>query len=140
MATAPQFVTTPNKGTPGSLTAANTALDGTGATGRLLLFTAGSSGSILPAVRAMHLGTNVATLIRVFRNNGSDPAVAGNNTLVAEKAIASNTVSHTAESIPYDIPLNMTLAGGANPERIYVTLATAVAAGIQITPINGGDF
>jgi len=140
MATAPQFVTTPNKGTPGSLTAANTALDGTGATGRLLLFTAGSSGSILPAVRAMHLGTNVATLIRVFRNNGSDPAVAGNNTLVAEKAIASNTVSHTAESIPYDIPLNMTLAGGANPERISVTLATAVAAGIQITPINGGDF
>lgn len=140
MSTAPQFVSTPNAGTPATLTAANTALDGTGATGRALVFTAGSSGSLLPALRVMHLGTNVATLIRVFRNNGSDPEVAGNNALIYEKAIASNTVSHTAESTPYNCPLNLTLEGGANPERIYVTLATAVAAGVRITPINGGDY
>lgn len=88
----------------------------------------------------MHLGSNVATLCRVFRNNGSDPATPGNNTLIGEKAIAANTLSQTAESIPYDIPLNLVLAGGGSPERVYVTLATAVAAGIQITPINGGDF
>lgn len=137
MATAPQFVTTPNKGTPGSLTAANTATDGTGATGRVLIFTAGSSGSLLPSIRFMHLGTNVATLCRVFRNNGSDPATPGNNNLIGEKAIAANTISHTAESIQYDLTLNLNLAAN---ERIYVTLATAVAAGVMISPINGGDF
>lgn len=137
MATAPQFVTTPNAGAPATLTAANTALDGTGATGRALIFTAGSSGSLLPSIRCMHLGTNVATLIRVFYNNGSDPETAGNNALIAEKAIAANTVSSTAESIVYDIPLDLVMAAS---DRIYVTLATAVAAGIKITPINGGDY
>lgn len=140
MATAPQFVTTPNKGTPATLTAANTATDGTGATGRALIFTAGSSGSVVPEIRFMHLGTNVATLCRIFRNNGSDPETAGNNALIGEVAIASNTASSTAASIPYRFIDTLVLAGGGNPERIYVTLATAVAAGIKITPINGGDL
>lgn len=137
MATAPQFVTTPNAGTPATLTAANTALDGTGATGRALIFTAGASGSLLPSIRFMHLGTNVATLCRVFYNNGSDPEVAGNNALIAEKAIAANTVSSTDESIAYELNLNLVVAAS---DRIYVTLVTAVAAGIKITPINGGDY
>lgn len=137
MATAPQFVTTPNKGTPGSLTAANTALDGTGATGRALIFTAGASGAVLPEIRFAHLGTNIATLCRVFRNNGSDPEVAGNNALIADIDIAANTVSSTASAIFPSLTTNLVLGAG---ERIYVTLATAVAAGIKITPINGGDL
>lgn len=137
MSTAPQFASTPNKGTPGSLTAANTALDGTGSTGRVLIFTAGSSGSVLPEIRFMHLGTNVATLCRIFRNNGSDAEVAGNNALIGEVAIAANTVSSTAASIPYRYIETLVLGAG---ERIYVTLATAVSAGIKITPINGGDL
>lgn len=137
MATAPQFASTPNKGVPSSLTAANTSTAGTGATGRALIFTAGSSGALLPQIRCMHLGTNVATLVRIFRNNGSDPEVATNNALIAEVAMASNTVSQTAESIVYNEPVNLVLAAG---ERIYVTLATAVAAGVQITPMNGGDL
>jgi hypothetical protein len=137
MATAPQFVTTPNKGTPGSLTAANTALDGTGATGRVLIFTAGASGAVLPEIRFAHLGTNIATLCRVFRNNGSDPEVAGNNALIHDIEIAANTTSSTASAIFPRISTNLVLGAG---ERIYVTLATAVAAGIKITPINGGDL
>jgi len=137
MATAPQFVTTVNKGTPGVLTAANTAMDGTGATGRLLLFTAGANGSILPSIRFMHKGTNVATVMRVFRNNGSDPEVTTNNTLIGEKAIAANTLSQTAESTVYELTLNVKLAAS---ERIYVTMGTAVAAGIHCSPMNGGDF
>lgn len=137
MATAPQFAATPNKGTPATLTAANTALDGTGATGRALIFTAGADGSILPCIRFMHAGTNVATLCRIFRNNGSDPEVAANNALIGEVEIASNTVSHTAKSIPYNFAADLVLDSS---ERVYVTLATAVSAGIVITPINGGDL
>lgn len=135
MATAPQFVTTPNAGTPQTITAANTATDGTGTVS--LIFTAGASGSLLPAVRFTHLGTNVATVARVFYNNGSDPTVAGNNALIGEKAIAANTLSQTAESIVYDLSLNVVMAAS---DRIYVTLGTAVAAGIKATPINGGDY
>lgn len=142
MATAPEFASTPNKGTPASLTAANISKDGTGATGRALLFTASSGkGSILPFVRCKPKAANVATLIRIFRNNGSDPEVASNNILIAEKAIAASALSETAENPTYDIALNVILQGHATtPERIYALNATAVAGGIALTPMNGGDF
>lgn len=137
MATAPQFVTAANKGATGTLTAANTALDGTGATGRLLVFTAAANGSLLPSIRFNHKGTNVATVMRAFRNNGSDPEVAGNNVLIGEITMAANTLSQVAASIPGELTLNIKLA---NAERIYVTMGTAVAAGIHCAPMNGGDF
>lgn len=138
MAVRPQFVATPNAGTPGVLTAANTALDGTGTTGRLLAFTAGASGSLLPSIRFTHKGTNSsATVMRVFRNNGADPETATNNVLIGERAVAANTLSQTAASIAYDLPLDITLEAG---ERIYVTMGTAATAGVHIAPINGGDF
>lgn len=137
MATAPQFATTPNSGAPGSLTAANTALTGAGATGRALIFTAGASGSILPAVLVTHLGSNVATVARVFRNNGSDPETASNNTMICEVPVAANTLSQVAASSPHVIAINQKLKAG---ERIYVTIGTAVAAGLMFTPVGGGDF
>lgn len=142
MATAPQFATTVNAGTPGTLTAANTALDGTGATGRQLIFTCGgSAGSLLPSILFTHKGTNVATVMRVFRNNGSDPEVAANNVLIGEVAMAANTLSQTAASVQGSIQLNLKLGQvSANNERIYVTMGTAVAAGIHIAPINGANF
>lgn len=137
MATAPVFTDTPNSGTPASLTAANTALDGTGSTGRALIFTAGADGSFLPGITLRHLGSNVASVLRVFKNNGSDPEVAGNNALIKEVTVSSNTLSQTAASTEYYAELNEVLEAG---ERIYVTLGTAVAAGIKATPHNGGDY
>lgn len=139
MATAPQFVAVVNKGTPATLSAANTSLEGVGATGRALVFTAGANGSLLPAMRFLHLTSNASqTVARVFRNNGSDPEVAANNALIGEITIAVNTLSQSSASTPYELPLNVKLAGGVTPERIYVTLGTA--ANIKATPINGGDF
>jgi hypothetical protein len=137
MATAPQFAATPNPGVPGSLTAANTSKDGTGSTGRLLIFTGAANGSVLPFARNHPKGGNVATLIRYFKNNGSDPEVAANNSLIAEHAIALSTLSETAANAVYDTPLNVVLASG---ERVYALLATAVATGVAISPMNGGDF
>lgn len=142
MSTSPAFASVPASNfTPGSLTAANTAMDGTGTT--LLIATApvvNGGGALVESVRCMHLGTNVATVARFFLNNGSTPSVAGNNSLIAEKAIAANTVSQTAESIVYDAVLNQVLKGNAStPERLYVTIGTAVAAGIKFTA-KGGDL
>lgn len=133
--TSPAFASTPfSIATPGSLTAANTALDGTGTT--LLILTAPSGGAFCERVHVEHLGTNVATVARVFRNNGSTPTVAGNNALIATKTIAANTLSQTAEAIGYDIVVNAALKSG---ERIYVAIGTAVAAGLMFTPY-GGDL
>lgn len=138
----PAFASVPASNfTPGSLTAANTALDGTGTT--LLIATApatASGGSFVEFIRCMHLGTNVATVVRVFLNNGSTPATAGNNALIAEKTIPANTLTQTAESVAQDIVINQVLkANASTPERIYVTIGTAVAAGIKFTP-KGGDL
>ena len=140
--TSPAFASVPPSNfTPGSLTAANTATDGTGTV--LLLATApatASGGSLVESIRCMHLGTNVATVARVFLNNGSTPTVAGNNALIGEKTIPANTLTQTAESVPQDIPLNQVLkANASTPERIYVVIATAVAAGIKFTA-KGGDL
>lgn len=140
--TSPSFASNPPSNfTPGALTAANTALDGTGTT--LLIATApatASGGSMVERVRCMHKGTNVATVVRVFKNNGSTPTVAGNNTLIAEATMLANTLSQTAASVPVDIVINEVLkANATTPERIYVSIGTAVAAGIQFTA-EGGDL
>jgi len=144
MTTAAQFAGTPNKGTPGYLTAANTTRDGTGATGRQLLFTAGASGSVLPGVQLQPRGTNVQTVLRFFRNNGSDPETAANNSLIAEQVIPATTASDTTSLPDYYMDFAQKFDGPglvlASGERLYMTLATAVSAGIQATPINGGDL
>lgn len=131
-----------NAGTPVSLTNADTATDGTGAN-TVLVFTAPTTGkgAFLPKLRCQPLGTNVASLLRVFKNNGSTPATASNNALIAEKALPAVTISQTAENGGLDVDLNIALKMNATtPERIYVCIATAVAGGWKVTPINGGDF
>lgn len=142
MATSPSFASTaPSNFTPGALTAANTALDGTGTS--LLISTApatATGGSFVDHVRCFHKGTNVVTVARVFLNNGSTPTVAGNNSLIAEATIAANTLTQVAQSTPVNIPLYQVLKASATvPERIYVTIGTAVIGGIQFTAI-GGDL
>ena len=122
-----------------TLTTANTAKDGTGTT--QLIFTAGADGGRVERIRVRALGTNVATVLRVFINNGSDPAVAANNVLYAEKTIAATTLSEVAELALNELPT--TTDPTAFPlvlppnYRIYVCIGTAVAAGLKVTAIGG---
>lgn len=144
MATAPQFVTNiapTARAVPATITAANTATDGTGATGRALVVTANSSGfTHVPGLILKPLGTGAQTMIRVFLNNGSDPETAGNNALIKEIPIAASTLSTTTPMPEYGVDLNLRLAGHAStPQRIYVTLTVAHTAGIKIIPVNVGD-
>jgi len=115
---------------------ANTAMDGTGTT--VLIFTADvTNGSRIERVTALHLGTNIAGLIRFFVNNGSSAAVAANNTLIEELAMPANTVSQTAISVPQSLlRVPITLQPGYT---LRAAVATAVAAGYQITAY-GGDY
>lgn len=135
--TQPLFVMTPRNSFTGSVTAANTTRNGTGTVN--LLFTAGVDGSILNNVLMQALGTNAATMARFFLNNGSDPTVAANNTLIAERQLTATTASETVPTPPFEWVPGLKLKGGVTPERVYVVLATAVAAGYQFTAF-GGDF
>lgn len=118
-----------------AITAANTTTDLTSGT-ITAVFTAGANGSYVQRIRFRHLGTNVATVARVWINNGSTTGTAANNTLWDEITLAANTLSQVAAAINYELPLGFALPAGY---VIYVTLGTAVAAGFRATVI-GGDY
>ena len=119
----------------GAITAANTTTDLTSGT-IYAIFTGGTNGSYIQRIRFRHLGTNVATVARVWINNGSTTGTAANNTLWDEITLAANTLSQVAASVNYELPFGFALPAGY---VIYVTLGTAVAAGFKAT-IIGGDY
>lgn len=132
--TAPIFVGSPKNWYVSSGTSANTNLDGTGTVATVL--TAGASGSYVNKLRLTHLGTNVATVLRIFVNNGSSNTTAANNALVKEITMAANTVSQSAASVAVEVALDMPLAA---TYKLIATIGTAVAAGIMIEA-EGGDY
>jgi hypothetical protein len=133
--TAPIFTLLPEILWNNSVSAANTTTDLTSGT-IYDVFTGGTNGSYVQKIRFRHVGTNVATVVRVWLNNGGATTTALNNTLFDEITIAANTVSQTAASTNYELPLNFALPPSY---RIYVTTGTVLAAGLDVTVI-GGDY
>jgi hypothetical protein len=129
--TNPVFPLTPKISWSGLLQTANTAKDGTG-TVELVATAHATNGSRLDYLRVRAVGTNVATVLRVFINNGSDPTVAGNNVLFTEATIAATTLSEVAALTEYTIPLDLPLPPGY---RVYCAIGTTVAAGLRITAV-----
>lgn len=121
------------------LTTANTAMDGTGTVG--LLFTAGADGARIERVRVKALGTNVATVLRLFINNGSDPTTAANNRLYTEATIAATTASNAAALALTEFPFatDPTAFPLVLPPayRIYAAIGTTVASGLHVTVVGG---
>lgn len=132
--TTPIFPLTPDVTVGNTVSAANTALDGTGTV--TTLFTAASNGSRVDYVRVKNTGTAVATVFRLFVNNGGATSTAANNSLVAEQTIAAYTLSQTAASADYVIPLGLNLPSGY---RLTASVGTVVAAALVVTVI-GGDY
>lgn len=95
-----------------------------------------TNGSRVDFIRVRALGTNVATVMRVWLNNGSVTTTAANNTLFFERTLAVTTVSQVAELPDVILPINVSLPAGY---KIYYTFGTAVAAGYGIQVV-GGDY
>ena len=124
-----------NAATPG--VTANTTKDLTSGTIYGPIETAeATNGSRVDFIKVRSLGTNVATVIRIWINNGSATGTAANNTLYLERTLSATNVSETAEQPDIILPLNISLAPSY---RIYATFGTAVAAGFHLTAI-GGDY
>lgn len=116
---------------------ANTTTDLTSGTIYGPIETAGAvEGSRLDFIKVRALGTNVATVIRIWINNGSATGTAANNTLYMERTLSATTVSQSAEQPDIILPLNISLPAGY---RVYATFGTAVAAGFHLTAV-GGDY
>ncbi len=112
---------------------ANIAKDGTGTV--VTVFTAdASNGGFVQKILARAIGTNVATVLRVFINNGSSNATAANNSLIAEITLPATTLSEAAAFSDYVVPLNLALPAGY---KLNCTIGTTVAAGYQLTAVGG---
>ena len=141
--TQPIFPLTP-KVSWATLTTANTAKDGTGTV--VTVFTAGADGSRIDQIKVRALGTNVATVMRFFVNNGSTNATAANNSLIHEATIAATTLSETAALVDNNITISANTTETIPPipylpagYKLNVTIGTTVAAGLQVT-VHGGDY
>lgn len=100
----------------------------------VLEHTAGVNGSYVKKLKFKALGTNVATVARIFLNNGSAPTVATNNTFFGEKTLAATTASAVAATAEEEYTMDIALPAGW---RIYVGIATTVAAGWNCVAVGG---
>lgn len=137
--TIPIFPLTPKVGF-GKVLAANTGTDGTGTV--VLLYTAGGNGSKIDQIRFRHLGVNVASVLRLFINDGG-----ANYFLAFERSIpALAALSQVAESSDFDITIPKNTTETASPipylpagYKIYGAVGTVLAAGIMVS-IHGADY
>lgn len=119
----------------GTVATANTAKDGTGTV--VTIFTAdAANGSRIDFIRIKPLGTNIATVIRIFINNGLTNVTAANNSLWTELTIPATTLTEIAANTEMTIPMDIPLKPGY---KLNVTLGTTIAAGVQVTAV-GGDY
>lgn len=134
--TSPIFTSVPvvSWDTAGALTTANTTKDGSSGTIQTIFTADATDGSYVSKIIARAAGTNIATVLRVFVNNGSVNTNAANNKLINEMTLAATTLSEVAAQPPYELPLNFALPAGY---RIFVTIGTAVAAGYHISAVGG---
>jgi hypothetical protein len=127
---------TPTAGMSSGITLAAADYDGAGANNRLVFTADPTNGSFVSRLRCKAKGTNVASVLRVFLNNGGTPTTAANNSFIGEISLPATTAIATAATAEIDYPLGFALPPGF---RIYVGLGTAVAAGWVVTCI-GGDY
>lgn len=132
--TTPIFPVAPNNPVSPKVLTANTALDGTGTT--VLIFTAGANGALIESIRIVPLGANAATVVRIFKNNGSDPSVAANNGLYLEARFLVSSLSQTQEGLSRTIPVNKAINAG---HKLYASVGTGVSAGF-IIHVEAGDY
>jgi len=115
-----------------TFTTGTNTYDGTNANAKLVFTADATNGSFVQRLRFKAIGTNTASVARIFINNGSTNATATNNSFYGEISLPATTAIATAATIDLDYPMNFALPAGFT---IYVLIATTVAAGWVVTPV-----
>lgn len=115
---------------------ANTALDGSGTLYKA--FTAGVNGSYVQKIRFRPVGSPAATVARVFISTSTSTS-ATNTWLYDEITLPAVTLSQTAASSVFELPLNFALNASY---LLYVTFGTSTgAAGTGYSVVTvAGDY
>jgi hypothetical protein len=88
------------------------------------------------SITGQPLGTNVASVARVFLNNGAATTTATNNTLIGQIPLNATTLTETSDMPTVSLAINKAIPAGY---RLYIVLGTTVAAGWEFT-VWGGDY
>lgn len=118
------------------VTAAANDYTGIGANNSLCFTADPTNGSFLRSIRWKAGGTNVASVARVFFNNGSTNGTASNNTFWDEITLPAVTANAAGATTVVEMPINVWLPPSF---RVYWGLGTAVAAGWVAIP-NAGKY
>jgi hypothetical protein len=116
------------------ITAAANDYTGIGANNSLIFTSDATNGGFVQRVRLKPGGSNVASVMRFFINNGSTVGTATNNVFYGEISLPATTASAVQALVELDYPFNFVLPAGF---RIYMGLGTAVSAGWVATVIAG---
>lgn len=100
----------------------------------LTLLTAGANGTRLDSIVYEALGTNVASVLYLYLNNGSAPTTAANNSLIKQIPLPATTANAAYETVDVRQLMDIAMAPG---DVLLASLGTAVAAGWQITALGG---
>lgn len=137
--TSPIYTKAPNLSTDGvngmgaAITLAANDFTGAGANNALVFTANATEPSYIRKLHFKAIGTNVQTVARIFLNNGATNATATNNRYFDDFQLPATTVSATSPTGPgLDFIMEFPIKAGW---RVYVGLATAVAAGWVVTPI-----
>jgi len=119
-----------------ALVAANTTYEATGSN-VLTVFSSSVSGSFVQRVRFKASGSTVATVARLFINNGASPITSSNNILFDEITLPATTSGSTAATAVFELPFNVALPAAY---RILATTATAQVNGGWYVSAVGGSY
>lgn len=131
--TEPIFSRTPAIGISTAITGASTLYTGIHANDALIFTADATNGAFVQKVRFKALGTNTATVARVYINDGTTTS-STHYSLYGELSLAAMTTSATNAMPDYDYAMNIPLPAGY---KLYCGLGTAVAAGWVCTTIAG---
>lgn len=128
-----------NNGTTGMnqlVTAAANDYTGAGANNSLIFTADPTNGSFVQRIRFKAGGSNVASVARIFINNGSANSTASNNVFYGEVSLPAITAAAANATIDIDYPMNFALPAGF---KIYFGLGTAVSQG-WVACVIGGNY
>lgn len=122
---------------------ANTALDGTGANITSVFQANTTEGGFVRAMRFKPVGSPAATVARVFVctvTGAFTPGTsntAANTALISEIALPSITLSQTAATPDFEVPLNFPLNPGFRLLVAFGTSTGAAGTGYAVTTFGG---
>jgi hypothetical protein len=117
-----------------TLTTAAADYTGISANNKLVFTANATNGGFIQRLRFKAIGTNTASVARIYINNGSTNTTATNNSFYGEITLPATTAIATASTVEPDYTMNFALNPGF---RIYVGLGTTVAAGWVCVAIGG---